>query len=187
MDVNQTNNPLDAADRLAALTPKERAFVIGYCQYRNAARAAREAGYSAKSAKEIGYENLTKPHLLEVISALMEQYGMPVGECIGRMSAWGRGTMEPFLTRRGELTLTSAEAVENRHLLKKVRQRKIIRTTLEGEKIEEVLTEIELHDAKDAVDKMLQIHGRYKQVPGDANQPKVFQSYTLPDGSTIIF
>ena len=87
---------------------------------------------------------------------------MPVGECLGRMSAWGRGSLDPFLDENGELTLTSEEAINNRGLLKKIRQRKTVRTTPNGEKIEETQTEIEIHDAKDAVDKMLQIHGRYK-------------------------
>ncbi|WP_080237671.1 terminase small subunit [Spirosoma rigui] len=187
MEQNPTYNNIEPADKTSALTEREQAFIINYCQYRNAARAAREAGYSAKTAKQIGYENLTKPYIVSALSTLMEAHGMTVGECIGRLTAWARGSMEPFLTKRGELTLTSVDAVENRHLLKKVKQKKTTRTTPSGEVIEELQTEIELHDAKDAVDKMLQIHGRYKQLPGDANQPKEMQGYKLPDGTTIIF
>jgi phage terminase small subunit len=46
---------------------------------------------------------------------------------------------------------------------------------------------IELESASNALDKILQLHGRYKQLPGDANQPKELQGYQLPDGTTIIF
>ncbi|MGF7218632.1 hypothetical protein GGR92_004811 [Spirosoma lacussanchae] len=46
---------------------------------------------------------------------------------------------------------------------------------------------VELYSAENALDKVLQLHGRYKQLPGDANQPKNLQGYTLPDGTTILF
>ncbi|UFH54704.1 terminase small subunit [Spirosoma sp. KNUC1025] len=178
------STPLDPLEGLTAL---EQQFVIHFCQCRSAAKAARQAGYSTKSAKEIGYQTISKPHIAAAISLLMEHYGMSAGECIGRMSAWARGSMESFLDENGRLSLTSEEAVDNWHLIKKIRQRKIVRRMPDDTVEEETQTEIELHDAKDAVDKMLQIHGRYKQVPGDAGQPKQLQSYTLPDGTVIVF
>ncbi|MBC3785737.1 terminase small subunit [Spirosoma utsteinense] len=46
---------------------------------------------------------------------------------------------------------------------------------------------VELYAADSALDKILQLHGRYKQLPGDANQPKEMQGYVLPDGTTILF
>ena len=51
-----------------ALTPKQRAFVEGYCSNGfNAAKAARDAGYSAKTARGMGTENLLKPHIKAAI------------------------------------------------------------------------------------------------------------------------
>ncbi|RIV23624.1 terminase small subunit [Fibrisoma montanum] len=45
---------------------------------------------------------------------------------------------------------------------------------------------IELYAADAALDKILQLHGRYKQVPGDAGgKPRAV--YTLPDGTTLEF
>lgn len=181
-----TNAP-EPASPFAVLTTRERAFVYSYCEYRNAAKAARAAGYSEKNARHTGYENLTKPHIQAAVSDLMERYGMSSGECIGRLSSWGRGTMEPFMTDAGELTLSTPDAIENRHLIKKVKHRKTVKT-FPGDIVEEEnYIEIELHDAKDAVDKMLQIHGRYKQVPGDLGNPKEISVYVLPDGSKITF
>lgn len=49
------------------LTPKQQAFADYYIQTGNATEAAIKAGYSKKTAKETGYENLTKPHLQEYI------------------------------------------------------------------------------------------------------------------------
>ena len=149
-------------DPLARLNDKQRLFVELYCQYRNASRAAREAGYSDVRSDQAGYQLLRNSEVLAAISQLMEQTAMSAGECLGRMTVWGRGSLEYFLDENGELSLTTEEAKNNRGLLKKVRQKKIVRTTPEGDKIEETHTEIELHDAKDAVDKMLHIHGRYK-------------------------
>ena len=55
-----------------SLTPKQDAFVREYLVDLNAAQAAIRAGYSAKTAKEIGAENLTKPHVSAAITAALE-------------------------------------------------------------------------------------------------------------------
>ncbi len=47
------------------LTIKQERFCQEIGKDWNAAQAAIRAGYSKKAAKEIGYENLTKPHILE--------------------------------------------------------------------------------------------------------------------------
>ena len=49
------------------LTDKEQRFCVEYCKDWNACQAAIRAGYSEKTAKEIGYENLTKLHIKEKI------------------------------------------------------------------------------------------------------------------------
>ena len=50
------------------LTAKQERFIECYLSNgMNGAAAAREAGYSERTAKEQGYENLTKPHLKQAI------------------------------------------------------------------------------------------------------------------------
>lgn len=49
------------------LTPKQELFCQEYLVDLNATQAAIRAGYSASTAKEIGCENLTKPHISERI------------------------------------------------------------------------------------------------------------------------
>lgn len=49
------------------LTPKQELFVQEYLIDFNATDAARRAGYSEKTATSIGAENLTKPHIKELI------------------------------------------------------------------------------------------------------------------------
>lgn len=51
------------------LTPKQQAFCDYYIASGNATEAAIKAGYSEKTAKSIGSENLTKPDILEYIQS----------------------------------------------------------------------------------------------------------------------
>lgn len=51
-----------------ALTDKQQRFVEEYLIDLNATQAAIRAGYSEDTAKEIGYENLTKPHIADAIA-----------------------------------------------------------------------------------------------------------------------
>ena len=55
------------------LTAKESKFIDEYLIDLNATQAAIRAGYSQKTAKEIGYENLTKPHIAEEIKKRQEK------------------------------------------------------------------------------------------------------------------
>ena len=59
---------------MAKLTAKQKRFVEEYLIDLNATQAAIRAGYSPHTAKEIGYENLTKPHIrARVDEALAER------------------------------------------------------------------------------------------------------------------
>jgi len=55
------------------LTAKQRAFIREYLVGLNATQAAIRAGYSKRSAKEIGYENLTKPDIHSEISEALSK------------------------------------------------------------------------------------------------------------------
>lgn len=58
-----------------ALTPKQRRFVGEYLKDLNATAAARRAGFSQRTASEIGYEYLRKPHIrAEVEKRTAEQF-----------------------------------------------------------------------------------------------------------------
>ena len=86
---------------MSNLTAKQMAFVDEYLIDLNATQAAIRAGYSKNTAKEVGYENLTKPHIQEalserkrerskntkigpeyVLNALVEQHQMDVADIL---------------------------------------------------------------------------------------------------------
>lgn len=66
-----TNNPGDETD--GTLTAKQQCFVAEYLVDLNATQAAIRAGYSEKTAADIGCENLSKPAIQAAIAAAMEQ------------------------------------------------------------------------------------------------------------------
>lgn len=56
-----------------ALTDKQAAFVAEYLKDLNAAQAARAAGYSEKSAREQGYQQMQKPEIIDAIAVAMAE------------------------------------------------------------------------------------------------------------------
>ena len=55
------------------LSTKQELFCLEYMKDMNATQAAIRSGYSEKTASEIGYENLRKPHLAEKIQRLKNE------------------------------------------------------------------------------------------------------------------
>ena len=55
------------------LTAKQAAFVREYLTSLNATDAARRAGYSKKTASEVGYENLRKPQIRDAIDTALAE------------------------------------------------------------------------------------------------------------------
>ena len=55
-----------------SLTAKQSVFVDEYLIDLNATQAAIRAGYSKDTAKDMGYENLTKPHIHKAIHEAMD-------------------------------------------------------------------------------------------------------------------
>lgn len=55
------------------LTPKQKAFADYYIQSGNATEAAVKAGYNEKTARQTGYENLTKHYIKSYIETRMKE------------------------------------------------------------------------------------------------------------------
>lgn len=163
------------------LTPKQARFVDEYLVDFNATQAAIRAGYSEKTAYSIGWENLRKPEIKKAISERIAEMTMEADEALLRLTQWGRGTLEPFLNASEDgsfsLTLGSDSAKANLHLLKKVRQTRTVTRGRDDYEREEVRTEIEIHDAKDAVIQMARIRGQYVER----------HEHSGPDGEPIKF
>jgi phage terminase small subunit len=68
-----------ASRRRDGLREREQRFIDEYLVDLNATQAAIRAGYSAKSARSIGAENLTKPHIAPAIAAALEARAVRTG------------------------------------------------------------------------------------------------------------
>jgi len=78
---------------MAKLTWKEKAFLDEYMKDFNGAAAARRAGYSENSAKEIAYEILTKPHIKAELQRRYEAGRMSPEDIVARLEAMAEGTI----------------------------------------------------------------------------------------------
>lgn len=154
----------EGSQKEQVLTPKERRFVEEYCECLNAAKAARRAGYSENSARQIAAQNLSKLYISKAIKERFEAMAMPTEEGIKRLTDMGRANFEKFLklSESGtiEINLASDEAKDNLHLIKKVKQQKRVVTT-DTAVIVSITYEVELHDAKDAIKTLLEVQGKF--------------------------
>ena len=89
----------EALDRL---TGKQRAFVLAYLDCLNATEAARRAGYSARSLRQVASENLSKPDIKEVLRLGFERKVMPKEEVLGRLTMLASASLEDFITLEAE-------------------------------------------------------------------------------------
>jgi len=165
----------DEDESKSTLTIKQQRFVEEYCKHFNASKAAVDAGYSIYTAAAIGCENLIKPYIKEAIELRVNALTMSANEALVRLTDFARGSFKPFLkiTENGDvqnltLDLYSDDAQRSLHLIKKIKQTK----KFFGEGLMDIVTEIELHDAKDATVKVLQLHGKLiekKQIDHTSN------------------
>jgi len=144
------------------MTNKQRVFIEQYLIDFNATQAAIRAGYSVRSARQIGQENLSKPDIQAEIRERLDELHMSADEALKLLSDQARSSPEIFMTfEQGtwKLDLPKAYRDGKLHLIKS------IVPTQYGLKIE-------LYDSQSAIDKILRVHGKYKD-PGTEDNPLV--------------
>jgi len=143
------------------LTNKQKAFVEIYLSCWNATEAARLAGYSEKTARSIGSENLTKPDILTEIERRLSELTLRSNEVLARLSMLARGSIEHFLkiNNDGSAHLNLRGSKDYLYLIKKIKTRSSRRVEGRGKYRgvwEDEISDIELHD----VQKALELLGR---------------------------
>lgn len=83
---------------MAKLTEKQQRFADEYIRLGNATEAARLAGYSPRTARSIGEENLTKPDIKAYIDGVLAEMAskrvMDATEAMELLTSIARGEME---------------------------------------------------------------------------------------------
>lgn len=89
---------------LNKLTPKQKRFADEYIIVKNATLAAKNAGYSEKTAYSIGNENLKKPEIIKYINDKLKAFNdkqiMKVEEAIKVCSSIARGEIQKGYSKR---------------------------------------------------------------------------------------
>lgn len=129
------------------LTGKRQAFIDAYlaCGF-NAAEAARQAGYSEKTARQQGQRLLTNVDIAAAIRQGLAERAMGAAEVLARLAEQARGTMDDFLDDDGNIDLRRGRERGKLHLVK---TRSV---TKEGERIE-------LYSSQSALELLAKHHG----------------------------
>ena len=137
-----------------ALTGKQRAFVIEYVKDFNATQSAIRAGYSKKTAKQMGYENLTKPYLMEAIDAFLDENAMKAKEVVQHLTAIARGNIGDLVNELGDPDFEKAASEGRTNLIQTIKTKTV--TTKDDAVIETV--EFKLYDRLKALDMLAKYH-----------------------------
>lgn len=81
---------------MAGLVAKQRRFVEEYCVDFNATQAAIRAGYSVKTARAIGSENLTKPDICDAINERLESLDLTAAQTSKLMADIAQSSMNDY-------------------------------------------------------------------------------------------
>lgn len=106
---------------MSKLTPKQRRFVEEYCVDFNATQAAVRAGYSERTARAIGSENLAKPAIKAEIDAKLDELSMTAAEALKRLTDIARGSIGDVIELSDDgswrLDLQKAQRLGKLHLI----------------------------------------------------------------------
>lgn len=136
------------------LTDKQQLFVVKYLEYGlNATKAAREAGYSAKTARQQGTHLLSNVAIRAAIDAELRKHAMSAEEVLFHLTTIARGDMHHLVDQNGNLDMAKAEANNATNLIRKVRNR-----VMASDDTEINEGEIEVYDRMDALKTLAKYH-----------------------------
>lgn len=143
-----------AGNNTNVLTGKQRVFINAYLTNGfNATEAARIAGYKGNNVTlaAVGYENLRKPQIASEIAQRINEHCASANEVLDVLTKQMRGSLADVIGIAGDPELADElKKAGVDKLLKKHKIRRTIRTTKDGETIEDVTHEFEIHDPQAA-------------------------------------
>ncbi len=134
-----------------SLSAKEEAFCRAYVNKLDKAKAALAAGYSKKTARQIGYENFTKPYIQnrikEIQQEIKEQLGIDEYSVLKELAALGYWNIKDFVDSNNKIKDISKLTREK---LKPVTGIKVTTstTTFDGGEREESTVDLKFADKK---------------------------------------
>lgn len=156
------------------LKGKEKRFIefyIGRCNM-NGARAAREAGYSEKTAKEIASQLLRKPHIRKAIDERFKPDVATPTEILSILSYQAKGKITDLLDEDGKLDIDAARENGDDKLIKRLKITEFV--DKEGA-ITQRRIDVEIHDPQVAAEKI----GRFHKLFNEKDTPPIVGVYAM--------
>jgi len=128
-----------------ALTPKQQRFCEEYLRDLNATQACIRAGYSAKTAGTMGWENLRKPEIRQHIDSKLSELSLSASETLKSISDIARSNLNEYFIER-TVSRTPQIKITVKEYIKRLRQQmedaqKLFDRTNEGTKEEKDIHE----------------------------------------------
>lgn len=143
-----------------ALSALQEKFIEEYIKCRKGAEAARRAGYSERTARQIAYENLTKPDILKEIEERTKANAMGLDEALSRLADFARADLGQWVSDDGAVDIAAMKRSGTTHFIRKVKRTEKTGVTATGGEWREVTGEVELYDALAATKFIADLHKR---------------------------
>lgn len=154
------------------LNPKQAKFLSEYLKDFNATRAAKDAGYSEKTAYSISYELLKKPEIKNAVLKEFEKHGSVMQRVLAEYFKIATADIKDYLIVEpgGAIEPIPFEDIEEgkTSVIKKIREKRLIKQ-LKGNKNQpttdillDQTIEYELHDKEKALDAICKIAGMFQ-------------------------
>jgi len=136
------------------LSAKQQLFILEYLVDKNATQAAARAGYSKRTARQAGADNLSKPYIKTAIDAAIEaqkaRITFTADQVLEELALIGFANMADFviIDEGGAIKALPLDGlVEGKsRIIKKVKEKRVIKSTPEGDQILDGTYEFELCD-----------------------------------------
>lgn len=160
--------PLTVPQDFGGLTLKQSSFVDHYILTGNATDATVKAGYTEDrdSAAQVGSRLLRN---VKVAAELKRRLGLAVcssSEVLELLSKQARADLTDVLAVDGSFDFAKAK---RKRLLKKLKTKKTIRRTKDGEEIEDISHEYEIHDPQAALEKLGRFYNLWAETTTSVN------------------
>jgi phage terminase small subunit len=165
------------------LSAKQQLFILEYLVDKNATQAAIRAGYSKRTAGAIGTEHLQKPHIRAAIDVEIEKQKTRItftaDQVLEEMARVGFADMKDFLEidEGGAIRAFPLDSLAEgkSRIIRKVKEKRTIKSTPEGDQILESTYEFELCDKV----KSLELLARHLGLLHDKQQIELKQPITF--------
>jgi phage terminase small subunit len=134
------------------LKPQHQTFADAYLRTFNATKAAKEAGYSEKTAYSQGSRLLKDVEIQAYVRTRMEEHAMSSTEVLYHLAQIARGDMDDIVDSKGTIDIYKAREAGRTNLIKRIKTKSITTADKDGEGSDIFESETEAYDRMKALE-----------------------------------